>query len=70
MPTPAITSMASKAGISVVEAEKKWEKAKIEASKSYSQEDDKYWGTVMKIFKAKLGLSESVASQIINRLAK
>lgn len=54
MPVAALKNLAKKHGISTKKAEKKWAEAKAIVSKEYSEDDPKYWGTVMNITKAKI----------------
>ena len=54
MPVPALKNLAKKHRTSLKRAEGFWEEAKDAAGKSYTKDDPAYWGTVMKITKAKL----------------
>jgi hypothetical protein len=54
MPVPALKNIAKKHGISISSAEKKWDEAKNIVSKQYDKDSPAYWGTVMKIIKAKI----------------
>jgi hypothetical protein len=54
MPVPALKNLAKKHGVKMSTAEKKWEEAKSIVSKEYSEDDPKYWGTVMNITKSKI----------------
>jgi len=56
MPVEKLKALAEKAGKSLPEVEKAWEEAK-EAT-GPERDDGKYWGTVMKITKNKLGIKE------------
>lgn len=60
MPTAYVKKLADKAGVSVEQAEKKWDAAKEAASKSVNKEkdEDRYWGTVTTIFKKMMGESQ------------
>jgi len=54
MSVVALKNLAKKHGISMKKAEKKWDEAKAIVSKEYSEDDPKYWGTVMNITKSKI----------------
>ena len=54
MPVPALKKLAKKHKVSLSTAENFWEESKNAAGESYSKDDPAYWGTVMKITKAKL----------------
>jgi len=54
MPITALKNLAKKHGMSLKEAEKKWDEAKAIVSKEYDESDPKYWGTVMNITKNKM----------------
>lgn len=54
MPVTAIKNLAKKHGMDVASAEKKWDEAKSIVNKEYKKDSPAYWGTVMKIAKAKI----------------
>jgi hypothetical protein len=54
MPVPALKNLVKKYHTSMKRAERYWEESKDAVSKSYTQDDPAYWGTVMKITKSKL----------------
>jgi hypothetical protein len=58
MPTPALKSLADKAGVSLQTAEKAWDEAKAIAKKEKQESDPLFWGLVTTITKNKLGLKE------------
>lgn len=54
MPVKALKNLAKKHGMSTKTAEKKWSEAKDAVGNQYSKDNPAYWGTVMKITKAKM----------------
>lgn len=66
MPSAYLKSLADKHDIPKDKLEIYWDEAKKAADESYDEKDDKYWGTVTKIFKNKinahLGLNEGIKS--------
>jgi len=70
MPAPALAALAKKAGVPLEKAEQYYEQAKTAAAKTYdeSKESEKFYGTVTKIVKSKLGLKEGRDISDINRL--
>lgn len=62
MPSKMLHSLAMKAGVSMGDAEHKWNKAKKIASKRYKEESKAYWPVVVGITKRMLGLNEDIAS--------
>ena len=58
MPSSTVKHFAEISGKSEEEVEKAWAEAKDIASDQYDQEDSRYWGTVTKITKNKLGIKD------------
>ena len=57
MPTPLVKKYAEEKGVSVAEAEGKWERAKEEAKSSNVKPDSvSYWKIVTTIFKKMMGV--------------
>lgn len=61
MPVPSLKKFAEESGKSLADAEQAWSEAKDTANKQYKEDDPKYWGTVTKITKNKLGIGDDDA---------
>ena len=55
MPTGFVKKLADKKGMSVAEAEKKWEEAKSNVDKSKYPDDNAYYAVITKVFKSMMG---------------
>jgi len=66
MPASYVKSLAKKHNVPIVKLEKYWYEAKEIVKGEYPEDSPKFWGTVMKIFKAKiekyLDISEGILS--------
>lgn len=62
MPSNIVISLANKTGKTVAEVESKWEEAKKVVKKKTSENDDKYWPTVVSVTKNMLGLNEDATA--------
>lgn len=58
MPSNIVISLADKTGKTVAEVESKWEEAKKIVKKKTSENDDKYWPTVVSVVKSMLHVNE------------
>jgi hypothetical protein len=64
MPTPYVTKLASKHGMSVDDAEKKWSDAKSKVSKDKYPDESGYYSVVMTVFKKMMGEQEDLTTRI------
>lgn len=62
MPSNIVKSLAQKTGKSEAEVEAKWEEAKKIVKKKTSENDDKYWPTVVSVVKNMLHVNEDVGT--------